>query len=89
MKIKLLGLTKDLEQKGFKIDNTYNILKISISRDPTAYDVFYQVKSERGTLEWLHDLLVEEIDFDKKYLKMLEQFDQIEIPYKFNFEIIL
>lgn len=94
MKIKVYGFTEDDIKNGFKTSENYEVTTISISGDYCAYDLFYQIRNNKGDKIWIFDLTCEIVEQEKEIEQLLEDIEklwrkssELNIPYKFNYRI--
>lgn len=96
MKIRTIGLTPSMSDCDFNLDSIYPVLKVKISGDTTAYDIFYLIESPTGHKAYIQDITTEEIDLDEKYLEFRKYINKFttklykkNIWFKFDFELDL
>jgi hypothetical protein len=96
MKIRLLGVSESSLDCDFKINDIHDVLKVEVSGDTSAYDIFYMVESKTGHRIWVQDITVEEVissaehdEFIRKINRFIKKQYKNHLQFKFKFEICL
>jgi len=93
MKIQLIISSSDLKEKGFNINDIYEVQEVNIIGDSSGYDIFYKVQNKINKTEYLHDMIVKQLEGDEKmneFIKKFNKFDEsINTLYRYKFDIKL
>ena len=93
MKIQLIISSSDLKEKGFNINDIYDVQEVNIIGDSSGYDIYYKVQNKMNRTEYLHDILVEQLEENEKINKFIEKFNKfdqsINMLYRYKFDIKL
>lgn len=97
MKIKLMGLSESALDCDFKLNNIHDVLKVGVSGDTSAYDIFYLIDSNTNHKIWVQDITIEEIETDKNVKKFINSIDKFitqqykdnGLQFEFKFELEL